>query len=32
MAADDPALGIRGAFARITATKILAARKRNRIR
>ncbi|KAL2797362.1 ankyrin repeat-containing domain protein [Aspergillus keveii] len=32
MAAGDPALGVRGAFARIAATKILAARKRNRIR
>ncbi|CEL11527.1 hypothetical protein ASPCAL14629 [Aspergillus calidoustus] len=32
MAADDPALGAGGAFARIAAAKILAARKRNRIR
>jgi hypothetical protein len=32
MAANDPALGVGGAFARIAATKILAARKRNRIR
>ncbi|KAL3485038.1 hypothetical protein BJX62DRAFT_243369 [Aspergillus germanicus] len=32
MAADDPAPGVRGAFARIAATKILAVRKCNRIK
>ncbi|KAJ0421467.1 ankyrin repeat-containing domain protein [Aspergillus carlsbadensis] len=32
MAADDPAPGVGGAVARIAATKILAARKRNKMR